>query len=237
MANGSDEGEGREEQRPRPGGGRRRDVNSRLSLLASDEEGGSGGAGLRADGEPVETLASVRDENGGGRTGSDRREARQGANAGNGGGLYRGNDGDERHGEGRGAYVLPALGEIDSAELPNVPDGHRQEAGEAVADDPEVRVRGGTDLLADELDFASGLAIKRQIEILEMSIDDPDPEIRNATGRLVNQAAQTILTMKARADEGSFKRQALGKLPELLKIIHDEENRMKLIEGVVIEAV
>lgn len=69
-----------------------------------------------------------------------------------------------------------------------------------------------------------------------MSMDDPDPEIRNATGRLINQAAQTILTMKARADEGSFKRQALGKLPELLKIIHDEENRMKLIEGVVMEA-
>jgi hypothetical protein len=67
-----------------------------------------------------------------------------------------------------------------------------------------------------------------------MSIDDPDPEIRNATGRLVNQAAQTILTMKARTNEESFKRQALGKLPELLKIIHEEESRMKLIEGTIL---
>jgi hypothetical protein len=42
------------------------------------------------------------------------------------------------------------------------------------------------------------------------------------------------MVMKARADEGSFKRQALGKLPELLKIIHDEENRMRLIEGAIL---
>lgn len=67
-----------------------------------------------------------------------------------------------------------------------------------------------------------------------MEAYDPDPEIRNANRRIINQACQTVLTMKARVEEGSFKRQALGKLPELLKIIHDEENRMRLIEGAIL---
>lgn len=69
-----------------------------------------------------------------------------------------------------------------------------------------------------------------------MAMDDDDPEIRNATARVINQAAQTVLTMKARADEGSFKRQAVDRLSELLEIIASEEKKIppKIIDSTAV---
>jgi len=52
--------------------------------------------------------------------------------------------------------------------------------------------------------------------------------------RAKGQASQTVLTMLARTNETQFKRQALGKLPELLKIIQEEQGKMKLIEAVAL---
>jgi hypothetical protein len=47
--------------------------------------------------------------------------------------------------------------------------------------------------------------------------------------RAKGQAAQTALTLLARSNDTQLKRQALGKLPELLRIIQDEESKMKTI--------
>lgn len=51
--------------------------------------------------------------------------------------------------------------------------------------------------------------------------------------RAKGQASQTVLTMVARTNDTQLKKQALGKLPELLKLIQEEEGRMKLIETAV----
>ena len=47
-----------------------------------------------------------------------------------------------------------------------------------------------------------------------------------AIARVVNTACSTVLNMKIRADEGSLKRQTLDRLPELLKIIAEEEAKL-----------
>jgi hypothetical protein len=43
--------------------------------------------------------------------------------------------------------------------------------------------------------------------------------------RAKSNAANTALTLAARVNDAQLKRQALGKLPEILKLIQDEEKR------------
>lgn len=67
-----------------------------------------------------------------------------------------------------------------------------------------------------------------------MRLPEEDADEFATVVRAKGQASQTALTMLARTNETMFKKQALGKLPELLKIIQDEEGKMKLIEGVTL---
>lgn len=65
------------------------------------------------------------------------------------------------------------------------------------------------------------------MEILNIGLDNPDPEIRNGTARVINAAAGNVLNLKIRADEGSLRKRMFDRLPELLKIVAEEE--MKLV--------
>ena len=51
-------------------------------------------------------------------------------------------------------------------------------------------------------------------------------EDKIAIVRVVNTACATILNMKVRVDEGSMRARQLDRLPELLKIIAEEEAKL-----------
>src|ERR1700692_230835 len=151
MADELGKGDGQPQPDPRPDSGGSGDVDTGLPVFPSDQKGSSGSADLRPDGKPVEELASVRDDAGREHPERSAGQPHQDADAGDGGGLRRGHDGNGGNGKGRGAYRLPALGKIDRADLPNVPDRYRQEAGKSTADDPAARLRDRDGVLADKL--------------------------------------------------------------------------------------
>jgi hypothetical protein len=66
-----------------------------------------------------------------------------------------------------------------------------------------------------------------------MDLPPDDTDAFASVVRAKGQASQTVLTMVARTNDTQLKKQALGRLPELLKLIQEEEGRMKLIETAV----
>ena len=61
---------------------------------------------------------------------------------------------------------------------------------------------------------------------------DPDVEIRLAAGRVINQAANTILNMKARVDEGSFRQRLADRMPDIMEKIKLHQDKVPpVIEG------
>ena len=131
--------------------------------------------------------------------------------------------------------MLPPLESLGSAKLSDVPDGYRTEAGDAVAGNPENGLRNGDGLLADELEECNKLALERTKELLEIVLD-PDNENYAANLRAINSAIGNIFTMSARTNDTAFRRHALDKLPEILKLIKEEEQKLPgiLIEGSIL---
>lgn len=77
------------------------------------------------------------------------------------------------------------------------------------------------------------MALDRTKELLEIALD-PDNENYAANLRAINTAIGNIFTMSARTNDTAFRRRALDKLPEILKLIKEEE---KKLPGLLIEAV
>jgi hypothetical protein len=70
------------------------------------------------------------------------------------------------------------------------------------------------------------MALDRSMEILSIGLHDEDPEVRNGTARVINSAAGNVLNLKIRADEGALRLRTLDRLPELLKIVAEEEAKL-----------
>src|SRR5580693_2247662 len=202
-------------------------VHTRLSLLAPDTEGSGGGADLWSDGEPMEIVAPLRNENGRRRAESGGGEPHQNADAGDGGGLRGSDDGDGKHGKGRGAQLLPPIGKIDSAEFKNVAFRHRQEIGEATPADSEIRLRDGNSLLPDKLEKATNLALDYCAEILKEVIPAKKDPAFAVVLRAKGVAAQTVVTLFARTNDTALKRETLNEFADLIRIIQEE--KLKLI--------
>lgn len=64
------------------------------------------------------------------------------------------------------------------------------------------------------------------MEILNIGLHDENPEIRNGTARVINAAAGNVLNLKIRADEGALRLKTLDHLPELLRIVAEEEAKL-----------
>ena len=79
------------------------------------------------------------------------------------------------------------------------------------------------------------MALERTKEILEILLD-PDNENYQANLRAINTAIGNTFTMSARTNETAFRRHALDKLPEILKLIREEEKKLPtvLIEASVL---
>jgi hypothetical protein len=68
------------------------------------------------------------------------------------------------------------------------------------------------------------------VQILRRDLPEEESEGFASVVRAKSHAAQTVLTMQARTNEMLLKKQALDKLPDLLRLIRDEEQRGTLIE-------
>jgi hypothetical protein len=74
--------------------------------------------------------------------------------------------------------------------------------------------------------------LERTKEILGILLD-PDNENYQANLRAINTAIGNTFTMSARTNDTAFRRHALDRLPEILKLIKEEE---KKLPGLVLEA-
>ena len=74
--------------------------------------------------------------------------------------------------------------------------------------------------------------MERTKEILGILLD-PDTENYQANLRAINTAIGNTFTMSARTNDTAFRRHALDKLPEILRLIKEEE---KKLPSVVISA-
>ena len=234
MVDGPGEGRRLPQHLARSRGGRRGTVYSRLSILALDEEGSGGGANLRHQAEPVAAHPPVRDDvkRGRGRPRKSCGGDHPVSDAGNGGGLRTDHVGSSRDGEGRDDDVLSPLAALGRAELPDVSHRHRAALSLPASVDSDEGLRDGSSLLADELEECNRLSLERTKEILGILLD-PDNENYQANLRAINTAIGNTFTMSARTNDTAFRRHALDRLPEILRLIKEEE---KNLPGVLIEA-
>jgi hypothetical protein len=155
------------------------------------------------------------------------RKDRERAAARDSGGLRAGDDGDSGHSQRREPDSLSSLGSLDGARLPNVPDGHWQTPDEAFAETPSIRIRDGDDVLPRLLNEGVVLSFEEAVNILRWrheSIED-----KTVLGIIVRAKCSIINTMQTtamRVNEERFRQQRFDRLPELIKLIQEEEKRL-----------
>ena len=231
MAARSSERQGRAQHPDRSDRGRGGVGNTGLPVQPLNAQGSGGSADLRPDRTSVAPLPPLRNDDAKRPADQDQRGAYSDADAGDSGGLRRGDVGLGADRQRRSADGLPATQKADDSEFRILAQRHRQEVSEAIADDSETWLRDGAGLLADKLDKAGDLALDWNIEILSRETPQPGDDGYGAVVRAKGVAAQTTLTTTMRVNEMQFRRQALGKLPELLKRIKEEEGKLKTIGG------
>ena len=203
--------------------------DSGLPLLSSDAEGSDRGADLRPLGEFVEALAPLRDDDGRERAASDKRAASEDAVAGNGGRLRGGDVGNGADGKRCRTNDISPTETADSTKLSLLSDGHRQEVGQAVAGASEAWLRDGDGVLAGKLERAAEQSLDWCSEVLAIPTPSTADENLGVVARAKGVAAQTVLHTLLRVGDQQLKRAALGKLPELLRRIREEEAKLKTI--------
>lgn len=117
------------------------------------------------------------------------------------------------------APVLP-LGKIDHVQLP----GARVAA--LAAANAGTGLIGATDLSA-QLEDITGLALARARDILENPLD-ADSDYYPEELRAVTSTIKTALLTQTRVDENKLRRRELDVMPQLMKIIEEEEKRLGL---------
>lgn len=212
-------------------GDRRGDEHTRLSLLARHAEGSNGSADLRSDTKPVGAHSPVRDD-AGGRAKRSAGQDRNDADALHGGRLRAGDDGDGMQRQAGEGPRVPPVTEIDGAQLPDVSDGYRGQAVEAVANFTAERFRQEPGVLdgdaAGELEELVDLSLDNLKQILEAPIDFED-------WRFVNQkitASLGVISAQSKVDETRLKRRNVDTLSKIIEIMRGEEKRLPVvIEG------
>ena len=96
---------------------------------------------------------------------------------------------------------------------------------------PYIRISHGDGLLAGKLENVGELALDWCDEILRYPLPDRDDEAFGTIARAKGVAAQTGLHTLMRVNEMRLKRAALGKLPELLRRIREEEKKLPLLNA------
>jgi hypothetical protein len=106
--------------------------------------------------------------------------------------------------------------------------------GGASESDPPRSLAGVTDdknALASKLERVTEKAIDKADEILDLPLPNPDSESFGAVLRAQNAAANTVLNTQVKVDEHSLRRQTIDKLPELVRIIREEELKLAALRA------
>jgi hypothetical protein len=89
----------------------------------------------------------------------------------------------------------------------------------------------GKNALASKLERVTEKAIDKADEILDLPLPDPDTASFGAVLRAQNAAANTILNTQVKVDEHSLRRQTINKLPDLVRIIREEELKLAALRA------
>ena len=220
--------------RPRPevldderGGGWRRRLHTRLSLLACDEEGSDGHPAVRHRAADVATRPPLRDDDGHcAETYSGKIPRR--ADDGDGWGLRDGHVWDGTGREVGDRYCVPSLKDIEHAELPDVPHGYRTAAEEAAAALARAGLRDGHGVLdtSTQLERVTQKALTEGEAILDRDLAMEDEDTFGPVLRAKTSVITSVLTTQAKVDETRLRRQSLDRLPALLALVNETAKRL-----------
>lgn len=200
-------------------------LHSRLSLLASDEEGSGRHPDLYGElGQP----APVRVHDGAG-TGPDQRAGRRHADDGDSGRLRAGGDGD-----GAGRLIVnegsvPDLEGIKSAQLADVSDRYWHAASQTIAGAAGDGVRNGAGFFDDNstaLERLTHRAIDEAQDILSIPNDVGPDDVNANVLRAKNSVITAALSTQSKVDETRLRRATVDRLPEILKLVAQVEKRL-----------
>jgi hypothetical protein len=125
---------------------------------------------------------------------------------------------------------------LESLDTVEIPAGSLQETKALV--EPYPQPRDEPNVLAGRIKDGADRGADKLLELLKLAVDRGSYESEEgwlAALRVLSGAVQTALNTQLRVDEGVMQQQRFDRLPELLKIIKDEEKRlpMKLVEAVI----
>jgi hypothetical protein len=214
----------------------RRRLHSRLSLLAPDEEGSRGGADLWDGRSGDVSPLRVHDGNG---AGYDQRADRGSTDAGHGGGLRAGGDGN---GAGRSVVRkvhLPGLEDLKSAQLPDVSDGYWAAASQTIAGPAEDGLRDGDGVLdaSTELERLTHRALQEAHTILDIPNNAAEDDVNGTVLRSKNAVITTALTTQAKVDENRLRRATVDRMPEILRLVEQVSKRLPPPGPIDLEAI
>lgn len=211
----------------------RRDVDTRLSLLASDTQGSQRCAAIRDHGVADAILASMRNADGGSPTRCERQDS-DAALLHDSGGLRAGGKFDWRERERSEESSLQQLREIEPPEFLHVPNGYREPIEETVALTPSPGLRDGDEVLAENTGEFDALILKglRKInEILDYDLPARgDDQFIRMMG-IQKDVSVALVNSGLKADENRFRRRQTNILKDLYERMQaDAEKRAPLIE-------
>lgn len=225
--------EGRTELEDERNSGGRSDVDTGLSVLASDAQGSKRCAAIRDNGCADAILASLRDADGGS-TSSSKREDRDEAVLHDGGGLCASG---ERHGGNRKLReegILQSLREIEPPQLTYVSNGYREPVEETVTPSPSERVRDGDEVLAENTSTFDDLVAKSLVKINEILDYDLPPRNHPDFQRMMStqkDASVAIVGAGLKADENRFRRRQTNILKDLFERMERSVGNTAVIES------
>src|SRR3974390_198608 len=198
----------------------RRPERARLSLQSPDAERGGRDTGVQAgrgDGAPP----SVRDD----AVRGTRRRGRPPKDAGNGGGLRAGDDGQRDDSAGGATFGLQTLRDHPRPQFPDVEDRYRGPPETGVAVVGEARLREGDVLSADTSKFDR--ITDKALDVLETCLDEHRGDADHL--RLMNlklAAAQSILNSRIKVDDTILRRRQLDIMPKIIQMMREEKERL-----------
>ena len=217
MVDGFSRGNGHKELGAGHGSDRCSDVDSRLSVLASDKEGSQRCASLRHETILNELLASMRNADGGSAASGEREDSEQ-AMLHDSGGLPVSGEWDGEDGDGSENGSVQSAETFELAQLSDVADRYRQSLEEAVAPIAEHGLRNPDDVLAaksftfDNL-IQSSLATAQEIQNIPIPPEGHPDRIRIIG--IKKDLAVAVINSGLKADENMFRRKQHDALKEL----------------------
>jgi hypothetical protein len=112
---------------------------------------------------------------------------------------------------------LPHFEDLEGPQLPDVSNGHRGQAEEAVADDPIEGLRDGLRVLgqSEKLSALTELALDRAHDILSMRLEPTMPDYLKLLA-FQQQTLAAVLSTQTKVDETRLRSQQSDKLGDIL---------------------